>query len=568
MGITCPFFIFPMQVLMHIWSTWLPWIQCILSLGLVPEELSRIVTALHWQVCDRKLSQHPDQLFRSYIVEGIRYQFRVGFDYTRPLKSATSNMSSFHHHPQLKSEYLAEECAEGHIMGLLARDFSTKVHVSSFGLIPKKTPGEWRLIVDLSSPEGKSVNDGINEYWCSLRYVTVEDALHMIAALGRGSLLAKVDVRKAYRNIPIHPAGRSLLGMVWEGKLFIDTALPFGLRSAPNVFTAVADAAEWIAQQEGVDRIIHYLDDFLVVGPPKSYRCKQHIDKVLELFQDLGLPVAPSKLEGPATCLCFLGIETDTESLEIRLPADKLQRLQSLLRAWRTRSSCRRHELESLVGHLSLACYVVRAGKSFLRRLIELLGVACRGHHFLQLNSSHRADLCWWEAFISSLNHAVFFRGILSHSSHFSFYTDASGSLGCGEIWSPHWFQVRWQDHLTSQWPELGADSITYKEVLPTVWGLAIWGRLWFQASVIVYCDNQGVVAAVKSGYSKVSRIAHLLHYLFFFIKARYDIDLEALHIPGASNQLADTISRHELGVLFYSGYPRPGFTNTLSQRK
>ena len=159
----------------------------------------------------------------------------------------------------------------------------------------------------------------------------------MIAALGRCFLLATVNVQKAYRNIPIHPADHFLLGMVWEGKLFIDTTLPFGLRSAPKVFTAVADAAEWIAQQ-GVDQIIHYLDDFLVIGPPKSYRCKQHIDKVLELFQDLGLPVAPSKLEDPATCLCFLGIEIDTESLEIRLPADKLYKLQSLLRAWRTYS--------------------------------------------------------------------------------------------------------------------------------------------------------------------------------------------------------------------------------------
>ena len=206
--------------------------------------------------------------------------------------------------------------------------------------------------------------------------------------------------------------------------------------------------------------------------------------------------MAPSKLEGPATCLYFLGIEIDTESLEIRLLANKLQRLQSLLRVWRTRSSYTKHELES---H---ACYVVRAGKSFLRRLIELLGVARWAHHFLRLNSSHRADLCWWEAFTSPLNHVAFFRGILSHSSHFSLYTDASGSLGCGAIWSPHWFQVRWQDHLASQWPELGADSIAFKEVLPIVWRLAIWGRLWFQALVIVYCDNQGAVAAVNSGYS------------------------------------------------------------------
>ena len=96
--------------------------------GLVPEELCRIVTPLHWQVWDRKLSQHSDQRFRSYIIEGIRYGFRVGFDYTRLLKSATS---SSRHHPQLISEYLPEECAEGRIMGPLARDFSTRYIVSA-----------------------------------------------------------------------------------------------------------------------------------------------------------------------------------------------------------------------------------------------------------------------------------------------------------------------------------------------------------------------------------------------------------------------------------------------------
>jgi len=42
--------------------------------------------------------------------------------------------------------------------------------------------------------------------------------------------------------------------------------LPFGLRSAPKIFTALADVAEWIAKQAGVKRLMHYLDDFLVVG--------------------------------------------------------------------------------------------------------------------------------------------------------------------------------------------------------------------------------------------------------------------------------------------------------------
>ena len=76
-----------------------------------------------------------------------------------------------------------------------------------------------------------------------MRYITVDDA---IIQLGPGALLAKIDVRNAFRLLPIHPADRHLLAMEWEGKLYIDTCLPFGLRSAPKPFNILADFLEWI----------------------------------------------------------------------------------------------------------------------------------------------------------------------------------------------------------------------------------------------------------------------------------------------------------------------------------
>lgn len=63
-----------------------------------------------------------------------------------------------------------------------------------------------------------------------------------ITEAGRGARLAKIAVKSAYRTIPVHPEDRALLGMRWEDNLFVDAALPFSLRSAPKIFTAVADA--------------------------------------------------------------------------------------------------------------------------------------------------------------------------------------------------------------------------------------------------------------------------------------------------------------------------------------
>ena len=108
------------------------------------------------------------------------------------------------------------------------------------------------------------MNDGINPDFCSMSYTSVDTAAAIIAELGTNSLLAKIDIAHAYRNIPVHPEDRHLLGMIWDNQLYVDTVLPFGLRSAPKIFSAVADTLEWILRSRGVTYLLHYLDDFFL----------------------------------------------------------------------------------------------------------------------------------------------------------------------------------------------------------------------------------------------------------------------------------------------------------------
>ena len=97
--------------------------------------------------------------------------------------------------------------------------------------------------------------------------------------------------------------------MLWDGDLNINTALPFGLRFAPKIFTAIADAAEWVVKQKGVDSEIHYLDDFLLIGPTASPECVGALTTLLSVFNWLGLPVALEMLESPCGQLTFLGFD-------------------------------------------------------------------------------------------------------------------------------------------------------------------------------------------------------------------------------------------------------------------
>ena len=57
------------------------------------------------------------------------------------------------------------------------------------------------------------MNTGIAGNFCFLSYVSVEEIAKTVVRLGRGTLLAKVNIRNAYRNIPVHPDDRSRLGI-------------------------------------------------------------------------------------------------------------------------------------------------------------------------------------------------------------------------------------------------------------------------------------------------------------------------------------------------------------------
>ena len=172
--------------------------------------------------------KHPDRELVANLVEGVQEGFRVGFDYSKcTCKSAIGNTKSALEHPEVVSNYLAEECSRDRVLGPFSSADLPEVHVSRFGVIPKGKSEKWCLIVDLSAPEGKSVNDGIDPSLCSLTYVTVNNAVSAILRTGKGSFIAKADIKQAYRMVPVHPQDRPLLGVLWQGSQssFVDSEI-------------------------------------------------------------------------------------------------------------------------------------------------------------------------------------------------------------------------------------------------------------------------------------------------------------------------------------------------------
>ncbi len=353
--------------------------------------------------------------------------------------------------------------------------------------------------------------------------------------------------------VPVHSADQHLLGIKWRKATYLDQALPFGLRSAPKLFTAVADGLAWAMVSEGVVDVIHYLDDFFFCGPAGSLTCGAALDTALPLCERLGFPVAPDKVVGPTAVLTFLGIEIDSLKQELRLPADKLSRLKALINNWAQKRNATKHELQSLLGHLNHACTVVKPGRSFLHNLISTLKIPKHSTHRVRLNAQCRADIAWWQVFLPLWNGAGFF----SHSRvSVQVFSDASGSWGCAALHTAtgQWFQMQWPQ----TWKEV---NIAIKEMVPVVASTALWGSTWVGSTVCFNVDNQAVVAALNRSRAKDPHLAHLLRCLFFF-EAHYKFEHKSAHIPGKLNVAADALSRNRL-IHFRSICPQAQATPT-----
>ena len=362
-------------------------------------------------------------------------------------------------------------------------------------------------------------------------------------ALGQGALMAKIDIISAFRICPVRPEDWPYLGMQWEGKYYIDKALPFGLRSAPCIFNCLAEALCWILQNTyDIEHLYHYLDDFITLGLPNTQQCHSNLQLVKHLLLRLHIPTADEKQEGPATLITFLGILLDTEKLEARLPPEKLAQIKTELITWLTKKACTKRELQSLIGLLSFAAKVVPPGRTFLRRMINTMTVVPLPEDTITLTEDFRRDVHWWNLFIDDWNGRSFFmHPKWIPSTTLKLFTDSSDTIGYGAYFDKKWFQGHWSEDQIN-------NSIQWKELFPIVLAAATWGHLWSKSRISFVCDNEAVASVICSGTSKCPKIMQLLRQLFL-CAAKFNFSAIAQHIPGKLNIIADALSRFNVQV-------------------
>ena len=481
-----------------------------------------------------------DGLKSQYLVNGFRSGFAIRC-YGLPVqKQVVTNMKSAFDFPNVIDRKLQHELELGRILGpFTERPDISRYRISPLGVVPKKLPGEFRVIHNLSYPEGESVNDYIPQEFSTVQYATIQHAISFIKEADSIVFMAKVDIEAAFRIIPISPQDSPLLGFKWRGAYYMDAVLPMGCSSSCSIFEAFSTALEWIAMNKlGVTKVVHIIDDFLFLATSHA-KCLHDMKAFMTLCEQLGVPLAPDKTVGPTTALQFLGITLDTVSMEARLPEDKLAQCRSLILSFLNREKATLREIQSLIGVLSFSCSVI-PGRGFLRRLIDLTLHVTKPHFHIRITRQVKLDLLTWQEFLAGFNGKAFFidANFLT-GDYLQLFTDASGGVGYGAVCGPEWFSGTWP----ASWNPL---NITVLELYPIVAAVATWGAAWANSSVCFYTDNEALVAIINKQTSKEPCVMALLRLLILSCLRR-NINFTACHIPGRDNTLADRLSRCQI---------------------
>ena len=410
---------------------------------------------------------------------------------------------------------------------------------------------DFRAIVDCSSPSLGCVNGHTWSCRTKFSYNSVDGVAELLCS---GDRMATVDISNAYRAVNTHPDSRVRQGLSWdfgEGIVFLrDNRLCMGLSSSPYVFSKISDMVVRCLIREGFDQCVNYLDDFCLVGR-EARDCQAAQWALIQILRRLGFFVSFKKLTPALQVTRFLGIEIDSLRMEMRLPQDKLRKLQVQLALFSDRRKASKKELEVLGGILAHCCKVVHGGRTFSRRVYDLISSVRKASHRVRLSEEFRLDLAWWVQFAAVFNGKA---GMISPSSpSYSVYSDASlkgYGASHGDDWVAGFFNgggESWLDlgHHMGGADDLGCmtDNINVLEMWPVLVGVRRWAKEWCDSNIVFITDNTQVLAALRTGRSKNKTTMRWLR-LIFWESVTHNFNIRAVYINTNDNVICDSLSR------------------------
>lgn len=483
---------------------------------------------------------YPDKESAKFLSEGFNYGFKLHYEGPR-LPSDSKNLKSVLVNTTATIEKVENEIKLGRIAGPFNHRPISNLKCSPIGLVPKKTSG-WRLITHLSYPPQNSVNDFINPKYSTVQYSSFDNAVSIVRNLGKNALIAKMDIKSAFRLLPVHPSDFCLLGFMIGNKYYIDLNMPMGASVSCFTFECFSKFLHHLTSEDAhSNNLDHYLDDFFFAGRQNTTECHDLMESFTRVCKRLNVPIAEEKSEGPKCKMEYLGLTINTIEMTIEIPVKKLNDLLDIIKEVAFSKKVTLKKLQSLCGSLAFCTRAIPAGRVFCRRLYMATSKAKKPFHLIRVTNGMFNDLMTWKMFLENFNGTSFIldQNWLSNSD-LQLFTDSSGSFGCGCYFMGKWSFLQWP----ASWHQTDiTKDITFLEIIPIALAIFLWYPSFKCKKIAFHVDNTAVLSALNSKSAKNDRVMHLLRFIVYWSMIGH-FQIKSFYVSSKNNFIADAISR------------------------
>jgi hypothetical protein len=215
---------------------------------------------------------------------------------------------------------LQEELDEGTVTEVRESDCQ---YVSPTFLVPKKRD-EWRKILDCRK---------LNQYIRDESF-QMEDQRTLLTVIEQGQYAVSIDIRKAYHHVPVGQLMQPYLAFTYAGRWFQYKGMPFGVKSAPRIFSQIMHKVMTVIRQRWNVMSVQYLDDLLFLHRDPHW-LRQWIFEIAAFLERLGWTINWEKSQLiPTQQFTFLGIKWDSSRMMMTIAPERNAALKKEISRW------------------------------------------------------------------------------------------------------------------------------------------------------------------------------------------------------------------------------------------
>lgn len=395
--------------------------------------------------------------------------------------------------------------------------------ISSIFLTPKPN-GKSRFILNL-----KKLNRFINT-----DHFKLEDLRTAIKLVTQDCWMATLDLKDAYLLVNIHKDSRKYLRFIFEQKIYEFNVLPFGLNTAPFVFTKITKPIVKLLRTAGMLSTL-YLDDWFLLGRTSS-DCLLNLNITKKLLISLGFIINEEKsIFVPSMTCKFLGMIISSHEQTLSLPQEKRARISSVLQEFQKLRRCSVRKLAQVTGLLVSACPGIEYGLLHTKELERCKFLNLKNdddyEKVINIPSSLQRDIHWW---LNHIGNSV--RRIRNDDYQTEIFSDAS-TTGWGAACLDNTASGSWSN-------EERKKHINYLELLAAFIALKIFAKDLSNCQILLRVDNSTAVAYInRMGGVQYPHLTQITRDIWDWCEAR-KLFIYASYIKSSDNTIADAESR------------------------